>query len=177
MDLEIVTKIDFFISSHIHKLYNPILNKIMKFITSIDNPLPIAVISFLLISYFLYKKYYFETTFFIASILTSAGLVFIIKNLIKRPRPVDKLIEVGGYSFPSGHATISTALAFSLYLIFRDKVKSENLLLILVVIYPIMISFTRVYLNVHYVSDVLAGIGLGLFSVSMIYLSFESMKR
>ena len=176
-DLELITKFDFFISSHIHELYNPILNKIMIFITSIDNPLPVAVISFLLISYFLYKKYYFETTFFITSILTSASLVFIIKNLVKRPRPLHKLIEVGGYSFPSGHATISTALAFSLYLIFKDKVKSENLLLILAVIYPIMISFTRVYLNVHYVSDVLAGIGLGLFSVSMVYLTFELMKK
>jgi len=68
-------------------------------------------------------------------------------------------------------------LAFSLYLIFKDKVKSENLLLILAIIYPIMISFTRVYLNVHYVSDVLAGIGLGLFSVSMVYLTFELMKK
>jgi len=68
-------------------------------------------------------------------------------------------------------------LAFSLYLIFKDKVRSENLLLILAVIYPIMISFTRVYLNVHFLSDVLAGIGLGLFSVSMVYLTFELMKK
>jgi len=175
-DLEFITKVDSFISSNIHELYNPILNKIMIFITSIDNPIPISIISALFIAYFLYKKYYFEMSFFVISIVTSSLLVVIIKFLVKRPRPLHKLIEVGGYSFPSGHATISTTLAFSLYLIFKDRVKSETFLLFLAIIYPLVISFTRVYLNVHYLSDVLAGIGLGLFSVSLIYLSFKFFK-
>jgi len=47
----------------------------------------------------------------------------------------------------------------------------------LAVIYPIMISFTRVYLNVHFLSDVLAGIGLGVFCVSSIYLILKTIKR
>jgi len=175
-DLELITKVDFFISSNIHELYNPVLNKIMIFITTIDNPIPISIISAFFIAYFLYKKYYFEMSFFIISMITSSLLVVIIKFLVKRPRPIDKLIEVGGYSFPSGHATISTVLAFSLYLIFKDKVKSETFLLFLAIIYPLVISFSRVYLNVHYLSDVLGGIGLGLFSVSLIYLSFKFFK-
>ena len=175
-DLELITKIDTYISANIHNLYNPILNKIIIFITSIDNPVPIAIISALFIGYFLYKKYYFEMSFFIVSIVTSSLLVVLIKFLVKRPRPLHKLIEVGGYSFHSGHATISTALAFSMYLIFKDKINYKNLLLFLAIIYPLIISFSRVYLNVHYLSDVLAGIGLGLFCVSLVYLSFKFLK-
>ncbi len=173
----IINKIDFYISSNIHNLYNPILNKIMIFITYIDNPLPVFILSVILTAYFIYKKMFFELKFFIVSMLTSSILVFIIKNIVQRPRPIHKLIEVSGYSFPSGHATISTTLALSLYLIFKNKTSYKNLLLLFTIAYPIIISFTRVYLNVHYLSDVLCGIVLGSVCVSLVYITLKEKNE
>lgn len=83
---------------------------------------------------------------------------------------------MSGYSFPSGHATISTALAFAFYMIFKNKTKYKKTLLILSLIFPILISFSRVYLNVHYFSDVIAGMALSLFVVAIIALIFDALK-
>lgn len=171
-DLELITKWDFYISSHIHEIYNPLLNKIMIFITSLDNPLEVTIISFLIVLFLVLKKIYKKALFFAISVGGAGILVEIIKTIVKRPRPPHYLIEVSGYSFPSGHATLSTALAFSLYLILKDKV-NKKILLIFCIIYPLLISFSRVYLNVHYLSDVIAGIGLGLFWVSLVAIFFK----
>ena len=175
-DLELITKWDFWISKHIYEIYNPILNKIIIFITSINNPLEITIITTIIVIYMIIKKYYYKAIFFAVSISGTGILVEIIKNIVKRERPPHYLIEVSGYSFPSGHATLSTALALGLYLILKDKVNKKNLL-ILCIIYPILISFSRVYLNVHYLSDVIAGIGLGLFWVSFTALIFKLIKE
>jgi membrane protein DedA with SNARE-associated domain len=173
LDLEKITKIDVWIHIYIVKLYTPFLNKVMIFITSFNNPLEVTIISILIFLFLTFKKFYYKALFFLVSIIGASLLVEIIKNIVKRIRPEHYLIEVSGYSFPSGHATLSTALAFSLYFILKDKL-NKKVLLLLCLIYPILISFSRVYLNVHYLSDVIAGIGLGLFWVSfLIILVFE----
>jgi len=177
LDLELVTKLDMWISSNISQIYTPIFTKVMILITSIDNPLPIGFIVLLICIYLGYKKYYSDTIFFLSSIFGSSLLMFIIKFLVQRHRPQLHIIEVSGYSFPSGHATISTALAFSLYLILSKRVKYKKILFSLCIIYPLVISFSRVYLNVHYLSDVVAGIGLALFWVSLVALVFEGIKN
>ena len=169
VNLELITKLDFWISTNIHKIYTPILNKIMIFITSIDNPLEFSIISIVILAILIFEKSYHQAIFFASTILGASLLVTIIKNIVQRARPPHYLIEVSNYSFPSGHATMSTVLAFSLYLILKDKLNT-NILLILCIIYPIVISFSRVYLNVHYFNDIIAGIGLGLFWVSLLAL-------
>gem|GEM_PF-5030930 len=66
-------------------------------------------------------------------------------------------------SFPSGYATRSTILSWFVYFVFVHKmpVKTKIILVIFCIQYPILMSFTRVYLNVHYLSDVVAWIALG----------------
>lgn len=99
--------------------------------------------------------------------------LYLFSKMLEDVTDLEFITKVDSFT---GHTTINTALAFSLYLIFKDKVKNETFLLFLAIIYPLVISFSRVYLNVHYLSDVFAGIGLGLFSVSLIYLSFKFFK-
>jgi len=176
MDLELITKLDFWISTNIHKIYTPILNKIMIFVTSIDNPIEIGVISIVIFMILIFEKCYHQALFFASAIIGASLLVEIIKNIVQRARPPHYLIEVSNYSFPSGHATVSTALAFSLYLILKDKF-NKDILLILCIMFPILISFSRVYLTVHYLSDVIAGIGLGLFWVSLIALVYKIILK
>lgn len=95
------------------------------------------------------------------NLLIQTTLNLIIKNIFQRPRPVEyRIIEETGYSFPSGHSMASMAFyGFIIYLIYKNiknqyiKWISMSLLGILIV----AIGFSRIYLGVHYTSDVLGG--------------------
>jgi len=172
LNSELITKIDLWIYEYITNLYTPTFSKVIVFISWVNNLAQIIFISILFLIYLFYKKMYSQIIFFTISILGSSLLFVLIKEIIKRDRPISNIIEIGGYSFPSGHATLSTTLAFCIYLIFKDKVKYKKSFVLILISYPLVISFTRVYLHVHYLSDVIAGIGLGLVWVSLIYLIF-----
>jgi len=67
-------------------------------------------------------------------------------------------------------------MSLAVYLIFVKRVHSigfQTVLLIGCIVWPVIIAFSRVYLNVHWLSDVIAGIGLGLFWVTLIVLIFR----
>lgn len=98
-----------------------------------------------------------------------------IKFIIKRPRPeVIRLIAEKGYSFPSGHSMISMAFyGFMIYIIYTN-VKNNYLkwgLITSLTIIILLIGLSRIYLGVHYASDVLAG-----FLISIAYLILISMN-
>ena len=97
---------------------------------------------------------------------TLAGLLsFITKYLINRPRPIEALIKMPtSYSFPSGHTLTSIVFYLTLcYLItinFKDYKRYLIMLLTLILIF--IIALSRVYLGVHYFSDVIGGLILGI---------------
>lgn len=105
-------------------------------------------------------------------ILVSINLIsiFIFNQLLKlifnRPRPIEnRLISAEGYSFPSGHSMVSMAFyGFLIYLICKNmkNVKWKYALCILLSILILIIGISRIYLGVHYASDVAGGFLLGL---------------
>jgi undecaprenyl-diphosphatase len=103
----------------------------------------------------------------LVSVISGEVLYYFIKLLIQRDRPdvSFSLISSGGYSFPSGHATCSIIfygiLGFLLWRLFRKRWQ-KILITLLVVVIVFMIGFSRIYLGVHWTSDVLAGWSLGL---------------
>lgn len=99
----------------------------------------------------------------------SALLNQILKYIIQRPRPTEyRIIDQSGYSFPSGHSMVSAAFyGFLIYLIYKN-VKNTYIkwgLVSLLSLLIILIGTSRIYLGVHYTSDVLAG-----FLISISYL-------
>ena len=96
-------------------------------------------------------------------------LNWVLKVIVQRPRPNEfRLIDESGYSFPSGHSMVSMAFyGFIMYLIYK-KVENKYLkwgLITFLGILIICIGISRIYLGVHYTSDVLAG-----FIISIAYL-------
>lgn len=92
----------------------------------------------------------------------------ILKIIIARPRPEQAIITETGYSFPSGHSMVSFAfyglLIYYCYEYIKNKkIKVFSIIILSVIIFSV--GFSRVYLGVHYLSDVVAG-----FLVSLMYL-------
>jgi len=93
-------------------------------------------------------------------------LNLILKLSFHRARPEVAFVHLDTYSFPSGHATISTAAYGALAYLAWSRLHTRRRRLMLVagtVVLVALISFSRLYLGVHYLSDVLAGVAAGAF--------------
>ena len=112
------------------------------------------------------------------SILSNVAIVTVLNQLIKRilqrPRPTEyRIIEETGYSFPSGHSMISMAFyGYLIYLIYK-YVKNKYIKWISIILLSLLIcliGISRIYLGVHYTSDVLGGFLISI-SYLIIYIS------
>lgn len=150
----------------VEKMRNPILTDILKIITNLGSAFVLITITILSLIILKNKKIGLCITLNLA---LSTLLNVLLKNIIQRPRPEGyRLIEETGFSFPSGHSMVNTAFyGLLIYLIIKN-VKNKKLkyaLSILISILILAIGFSRIYLGVHYTSDVLAG-----FLISVAYL-------
>ena len=116
-------------------------------------------------------------------LLAGANLIIItilnqaLKIIVQRPRPTEyRIINEAGYSFPSGHSMVSMAFyGFLIYLIYKN-IKNKYLKISLIVVLSlliVMIGISRIYLGVHYTSDVCAGFLVSL-SYLIIYINFAN---
>lgn len=105
------------------------------------------------------------------------GLNIVLKNIVQRPRPLEyRIIDETGYSFPSGHSMVSAAYyGFIIYLIYKmvENKKIKWTLITILSLLVISIGISRIYLGVHYTSDVIAGFLISI-SFLVIYTSIVS---
>lgn len=147
---------------------------IMNKVTSILSPENILIITAIGIAYFLYKKQWRHVA--ISFFAIGGGIVsgIAIKSIIARLRPESLFIIENGYSFPSNHAMASTIFFTLIIYFFILKIKSviwRNIFLSHAIFIAILISFSRVYLGVHWFSDVLCGMIFGfLWTLMVIFL-------
>ena len=101
------------------------------------------------------------------SVVGSGVVAQIIKYLVERPRPLMPAIVETGYSFPSGHGAAALALyGFLVFVIWNTMPpKSRNVWVTLMGTFILLIGFSRLYLGVHYFSDVVGGYVIGAFFV------------
>jgi undecaprenyl-diphosphatase len=116
--------------------------------------------------YLFYKNYRLESLFLLGAMGGGAVLVGGLKVLVQSPRPVNGLVVDSGYSFPSGH-TVGSIVFCGLLAFFAwqqwKTTKPRILISALTVTVISIVGFDRIYLNVHWFSDVLGGCLLGLF--------------
>lgn len=172
--LQLLGKIDFSILNFIHDtLQNGIFDKVMPYITLLGNVGMIWIaISIILI---LNRKYrHIGAMCIVALILATILGEGILKNIIQRPRPFLQMPDISllitkptSYSFPSGHTASSFAVAGIIF----STVKKFG---IHAIVLASLIAFSRMYLFVHYPSDVLGGILLGLLSSKIVLTVYKS---
>ncbi|MFY0998836.1 phosphatase PAP2 family protein [Streptococcus sp. AD045-1] len=142
-------------------------------VTSLINIPVIITWVVVLVGLFLYKKWWSEAILLAGNLALTGILVALLKNVYQRPRPtLQHLVEEGGFSFPSGHALASTLVVGALVIIVSQRVKNRHLrhlLQVLLMVFILTIMTSRVYLGVHYPTDVLGSLLLG---VGILYIEF-----
>ncbi|EHS09079.1 PAP2 family protein [Staphylococcus aureus subsp. aureus IS-24] len=145
-----------------------ITTSIMLGATKVGEVWAMLCISLLLVAYLMLKRHKIEALFFALTMALSGILNPALKNIFDRERPtLLRLIDITGFSFPSGHAMGSTAYFGSgIYLLNRlNQGNSKGILIGLCAAMILLISISRVYLGVHYPTDIIAGIIGGLFCI------------
>lgn len=157
-------------------------NDVMMFITFLGTHNFLIPANLVLIAYFLFiKKHRWYSISIPAIALTSTGVMFLLKRIFNRQRPLTPLLfEAEGLSFPSGHAMISfTFYGLLIYIIWQSKfalwLKWLLGLFFLTLIF--FIGFSRIYLQVHYATDVMAGFCVGLIWLSISIWVLKKIER
>ena len=158
-----------------------VLTKVLLFITdfaSVKGIVALCAISLI----GLFWKYY-KSLFLLLNVIVSTIFNVVIKNIMMVPRPnILRLTEETGYSFPSGHSMASVAFyGFVIYLILSSEMNKylKIVLSTLLVILILVIGFSRIYLGVHNVSDVIAGhaISTGLLLADIMILKKRGLVK
>ncbi len=164
--------LDSFIQTQVTSLQTDLLTEIMILITNIMSTKALFTFSLILLLFLSYKKRYQKVFLVIVSIGGGIALELSLKALIQRARPENALIEASSsYSFPSGHATLAMIFFSLLIYLFKDQIKNKVLRYIFIstnILLILLVGFSRIYLNVHWFTDVLGAFTLGILWVILL---------
>jgi len=155
--------LDIEILHFIHSLSSPVLDHIFLFITTLGNVEYILPLSILILGFLIYKKQKMHALIFFFGVGGAAAANVILKLLFHRERPAfwQSLITETGYSFPSGHAMASSALVLTLIVILWNT-KWRIASMIIGGLFILLIGLSRLYMGVHYPTDIVAGWSVSL---------------
>lgn len=158
-------------------LSNPVLDAFIPVATNLAGVLFLLVLTMLIVGILIVKKLY-SKALFLGLVMTGAGIANLtLKLLFERQRPElwQRLVEEATFSFPSGHAMGSMAFGLAVIALCWST-KWRKPVAFTMSLYIIFIGFSRLYLGVHYPSDILAGWILSAGWVSLLVLLLRINK-
>ena len=143
--------------------------------------IPVIITWVLIVAFIFYCKQWKIESFFMLGNLTFAGILIVtFKNIYQRPRPeILHLVEEKGFSFPSGHSLAVTIMVGTLIVIFSQRIKNQvwrKVVQIGVGIFLVSVLVSRIYLGVHYPSDVIASLCMGLGVLFMEFPYYDKLR-
>ena len=156
---------------------NDILTDIFLVFSFLGSTVFIVSLNVIIFLYFMIKKQY-RYTLFVTNSLISVIFNNIVKLLVQRPRPDNSLwlITESGYSFPSGHTMISVLFYGTIiYFLHRYRPKHFVLYTVLLIFLMVGIGVSRIYLGVHYASDVFGGYFLASILICVTITIFQEI--
>lgn len=156
---------------------NVIFTNIFKAISFICSPKFMIVLNVLLFIFIIVKKKY-KLLIIVLSSISSVIINNLVKIIVKRKRPdYLRMVMEKSYSFPSGHAMISVLFFGSIiYLVNKHNLKYKKLITFSLSTFILLIGISRIYLGVHYLTDVVGGYLLGFIVLFLIIHLFERKK-
>lgn len=153
----------------------PFLTNFFVFVTNAGNPFILSAATVIASIFLAMKKRLYDAVVFLTVMAIAVTALAVFKHTFQITRPDSGIVDVGGWSFPSGHATIAVTFFFMLVLTFFSRMKTlkgKTALIASSIIGALLVCFSRLYLGAHWTLDILAGLALGLLSVSFTMLMF-----
>jgi len=167
--------IDIATNALMQSIENPILTSFSKIIAHALDPIVLIIIS-LIIATFVYRKISKRKgIFFAAIILITGALIKLSKEIFQRIRPLNSLVSETSFSMPSGHVTIAVVF-FGLITFLFTNTKHKKIALATTSLIALIVGFTRIYLRVHWLTDVLAGFALGAIILTIAIITFKKFS-
>ncbi len=158
------------------------LNMVMEDLTALGSGTVILLLTIAVSGYYLFHKDY--KAFWLILIAVAGGIIlsFTLKEIFARERPsqIISLISVDSYSFPSGHSMMSAVIYLSLAALIARIQPTRRIkiyVLSLALVLTFLIGISRIYLGVHYPTDVLAGWSIGLVWALLCWLAAYFANR
>ncbi|TPE43506.1 phosphatase PAP2 family protein [Pontibacter mangrovi] len=160
---------------------SPVLDGFIRFITFFASRQFLTPAALALVAYYLFvRKHRWNSLKVPVVALGSITLNLILKYFFERERPMSPLVEASGLSFPSGHSMVAASFyGLLIYLVWHNvkHVPYRNMLIALLVAFVLLIGFSRVYLRVHYATDVVAGFAAGFLWVIVGITALRRLER
>ena len=143
--------------------------------------IPVIISWVLIVAFIFYRKQWKMESYLMLGNLTLAGILIVtFKNIYQRPRPeILHLVEEKGFSFPSGHSLAVTIMVGTLIVILSQRIKNtvwRKIVQILLSLYIFSVLVSRIYLGVHYPSDVIASLCVGLGVLFMEFPFYDKLR-
>ena len=143
--------------------------------------IPVIISWVLIVAFIFYRKQWKMESYLMLGNLTLAGILIVtFKNIYQRPRPeIVHLVEEKGFSFPSGHSLAVTIMVGTLIVILSQRIKNtvwRKIVQILLSLYIVSVLVSRIYLGVHYPSDVIASLCVGLGVLFMEFPFYDKLR-
>ena len=143
--------------------------------------IPVIISWVLIVAFIFYRKQWKMESYLMLGNLTLAGILIVtFKNIYQRPRPeILHLVEEKGFSFPSGHSLAVTIMVGTLIVILSQRTKNtvwRKIVQILLSLYIVSVLVSRIYLGVHYPSDVIASLCVGLGVLFMEFPFYDKLR-
>ena len=143
--------------------------------------IPVIISWVLIVAFIFYRKQWKMESYLMLGNLTLAGILIVtFKNIYQRPRPeIIHLVEEKGFSFPSGHSLAVTIMVGTLIVILSQRIKNtvwRKIVQILLSLYIFSVLVSRIYLGVHYPSDVIASLCVGLGVLFMEFPFYDKLR-
>jgi len=156
------------------------LDAFFLFVTNLGGVVIITSASLLLLAFLIFTKRFYKATLLVAGVGGVAAINFLLKIIFERPRPDlwNWLITETQFSFPSGHASASSALALCIVVMLWNT-KWRALSIVLAGIYILVIGVSRLYLGVHFPTDIIGGwlVSLAVVSLATVFIYRYALKR
>jgi undecaprenyl-diphosphatase len=151
---------------------NDFLTGVFSFISDAGSIIGLLFMTALLSVYLLLKKRFADILFLMIVFWGSRGFNSLIKHVLERERPdFNPVFHAAGFSFPSGHAMNSSAVLGFICFLLCIHIKGERFrkgIVMLTVLLVLFIGTSRIYLGVHYLSDIIGGYLAGMIWMLMI---------
>jgi undecaprenyl-diphosphatase len=178
-----LTKFDLTVTTWIRAHATPLGDRIFTVVSAIGSPVAMAAIGAIGALMLLVRRNWLVLTAWLAAFGGAGVLTLILKNIIKRPRPVGAEEYLAGmtFSFPSGHALGSLVgygmLAYVIGSMWVESTRARVRLTIATAVLVLAIGISRLYLGVHYFSDVVAGYAVGILWLSVCISGLQVVQR